>query len=117
MTRRETEPEGGEVESLVVVGFGLASTGVAGAEGARAAAAATVAGGYVEERGGERRIVFEGIGIREGKAEEFGMGRSEERRRCGVVVKEFEGDGGDASHGTRTLPYSRFFNYGAYLLS
>lgn len=102
---------------MVVIGFGLASPGVAGAEGARAAAAATaVACGYVEERGGERRIVFEGIGIREGKAEDFGMRRSEERRRCGVVVKEFEGDGGDASHGTRTLPYSRF-NYGAYLLS
>lgn len=33
-----------------------------------------------------------------------------------MVVKEFEGDGGDASHGTRTLPYSRF-NAAAYLLS
>lgn len=89
---------------MVVVGFSLASPGVAGAEGAGATA---VAGGYVEERGGERRVIFEGIGIRERKAEEFGMRRSEERRRCGVVVKEFEGNGGDASHGTLTLPYSR----------
>ena len=51
------------------------------------------------------------IGIGEGKAEEFGIRRREESRK----VREFEGGGGDASHGARTLP-SRF-NSGAYLLS
>ena len=111
---RSRVPESGEVESfIVVVGIGgLAEAGVVGGAG-RAAAAAVVAGFDVGERGsGERRRVeFEGIGIGEGKAEEFGIRRREESRK----VREFEGGGGDASHGARTLP-SRF-NSGAYLLS
>lgn len=103
---RSRVPESGEVESFIVVVRigGLAGAGVVGGAGRGAAAAAVVAGGDVGERGtGERRRVeFDGIGIGEGKAEEFGIGSREER-----TVREFEGEGCDASHGARTLP-SRF---------
>ena len=97
-------PESGKVESFIVVVRigGLAGAGVVGGAGRGAAAAAVVAGGDVGERGtGERRRVeFDGIGIGEGKAEEFGIGSREER-----TVREFEGEGCDAIDGVRESNY------------
>lgn len=62
---------------------------------------------------------FEGMGIGERKTEEFRIGRREERRGycMNMMVEEFQGNGGDASHGARTHPSHFNSNYVAYLFT